>query len=117
MQRKGEVIALGVIAILIAIGGRHLLGVLALNKTWGAVLAVLFLVYAVRELRGAYDPSAPDARIEVTKAGAYVCAAVLALWAILAPARWNLGACLVAAEVAVVFDLISIVARGRAVGG
>jgi hypothetical protein len=42
---------------------------------------------------------------------------LLALWAILAPARWVFGSCIVAAEIAVVFDLITVVARGRVAGG
>jgi hypothetical protein len=117
MQRKGEMIAMGAIAVLIAIGGRQLLVTLGHYKTWGALLAALLVFLAVRELRTAYDPTAPDARVEVTKAGAYFCAAILALWAIVAPARWVFGSCIVAAEIAVVFDIITLAARSRAAGG
>ncbi len=117
MQRKGELAALGAIAVLIAIGGRSLLVTLGHNKTWGAVLAVAAVVLAVRELRRAYDPLAPDVRVEVTKAGAYFIAALLALIAVLAPARWVFGSCIVAAEVAVVFDIITLAARSRTAGG
>jgi len=117
MQRKGEMIAMGAIAVLIAIGGRQLLATLSHQKTWGALLAAAIVFLAVRELRGAYNPALPDARVEVTKAAAYFCAAALALWAILAPARWVVGSCIVAAEVAVVFDIISIAASSRTAGG
>ena len=108
---------MGVIAALIAVGGRQLLVTLGHNKTWGAVLAAALVFVAVRELRSAYDPAAPDVRVEVTKAGAYFCAALLALWAVLFPARWVFGSCIVAAEVAIVFDIITLAARSRIAGG
>jgi hypothetical protein len=117
MQRKGEVIAMGVIAVLIAIGGHNLLVSLGQNKGWGALFGIALIVLAVRELRTAYDPAQPDARVEVTKAGAYLVAALLVLWAILFPARWVFGSCIVAAEVALVFDIITQLARSRAAGG
>ncbi len=110
-------IAMGVIAVLIAIGGHNLLVGLGGNKLWGGLFGVALIVLAVRELRGAYDPSRPDARAEVTKSGAYLIAAVLVLWAILFPARWVFGSCIVAAEVALVFDIITLAARSRATGG
>ncbi len=117
MQRKGEMIAMVAIAVLIAVGGRQLLVLLGHYKTWGAVLAAALVFVAVRELRGAYDPARPDARVEVTKAGAYFVAALLTLIAVLVPQRWAFGSCIVAAEIAVVFDIITLAARGRAVGG
>jgi len=117
MQRKGEMIAMGAIAVLIAIGGRSLLVTLGQYKLWGVVLGAALVFLAVSELRRAYDPTAPEARIEVTKAGAYFIAAVLVLWAILDPARWVYGSCIAAAEIAVVFDLITLVARNRTAGG
>jgi predicted NBD/HSP70 family sugar kinase len=117
MQRKGEMIALGAIAVMIAIGGRQLLATLGHYKTWGALLAALLVFLAVRELRAAYDPAAPEARVEVTRTGAYFCAAILTLWAVLAPARWVIGSCIAAAEIAVVFDIITLAARSRTAGG
>ena len=110
-------IAMGVIAVLIAIGGHNLLVTLGHYKVWGALLGVALIVLAVRELRAAYDPAAVDARVEVTKAGAYLIAAVLVLWAILFPARWVFGSCIVAVEVAIVFDIITLAARSRIAGG
>jgi hypothetical protein len=46
-----------------------------------------------------------------------LCAAILALLAVLAPAKWVFGSCIAAAEVALVFDMITIVARGRVARG
>jgi len=117
MQRKGEMIAMIVIAVLIAVGGRQLLITLGHYKTWGAVLAAALVFVAVRELRTAYDPSAPDARVEVTKAGAYFVAALLTLIAVLVPQRWAFGSCIVSVEIALVFDIITLAARMRTAGG
>jgi hypothetical protein len=117
MQRKGEVIALCAIAVLIAVGGRQLLVTLGHNKAWGAVIAAGLIFITLRELRTSYNPAAPEARVEVTKAGAYFCAALLVLAAVLIPARWAFGACIAAAEIAVVFDIITLAARGRTAGG
>ena len=108
---------MAIIALLIAVGGKLLLVTLGEHRLWGAVIGVGLVVVAARALRSAYDPTAPEGRVDVTRAGAYFCAALLALWAILAPARWVFGSCIVAAEIAVVFDLITVVARGRVAGG
>ncbi len=112
-----EIAAIAVIAVLVAVGGRLVLTTLSQHKPWGWLIAAGAVYVAVRGVRGAYDPFAPDARVNVTKAGAYLCAAVLFLWAVLLPARWVYGSCIVAAEAALVFDLISIAAPRRAGGG
>jgi predicted NBD/HSP70 family sugar kinase len=117
MQRTGEMIAMGVIAVLIAVGGRQLLGLLGHDKTWGALIAAALVFVAVRQLRNAYDPALPEARVEVTRAGAYFVAALLTLIAVLVPQRWAFGSCIVAAEIAIVFDIITLAARSRAAGG
>jgi hypothetical protein len=71
----------------------------------------------VRGVRASYDPQEPQARVNVTKSGAYLCAAILALWAVVLPARWVFGSAIAAAEIALVFDLITLVAPQRAPGG
>ena len=115
--RKVEIAAIAVIAILVALGGRLVIETLGAHKPWGWMIAAGLVYVAVRGVRGAYDPSSPDARVNVTKAGAYLCAAALFLWAVLLPARWVYGSCIVAAEAALVFDLITIAAPRRAGGG
>ncbi len=112
-----EIAAIAIIAVLVALGGRLVLTTLSQHKPWGWLIAAGAVYVAVRGVRAAYDPFAPDARVNVTKAGAYLCAAVLFLWAVLLPARWVYGSCVVAAEAALVFDLISIAAPRRAGGG
>ena len=105
------------IAFLIAVGGKRLLLVLGEHRLWGALLAAGLVLAALGSLRRAHDPSAADVRVNVTRAAAYVCASALALWAVLAPASWVFGACIVAAEVALVFDIVTVAARGRVAGG
>jgi hypothetical protein len=88
-----------------------------MHKPWGWLIAAALVYVAVNGVRTAYDPDRPEARVQVTKAGAYLCAAILALWAVLLPARWVDGSCIVAVEVALVFDLITLAAPRRAAGG
>jgi len=111
--RVGELLAMVAIIVLVAAGGPTLLVALGHVKVLGALVTAGALVAALVALRNAYDPADPSARINVTRAGAYACAAAFALWAVLAPARWNFGACIVSAEVALVFDLIATAVRGR----
>lgn len=111
--RIGEILAIVAIIILIALGGRIVLVALGHVKLLGAMVMAGALVAALNSLRTAYDPANPNARVNVSRAGAYAAAAGFALWAVLAPARWNFGACIVSAEVALVFDLIATAVRGR----
>ncbi|MGA2396098.1 MAG: hypothetical protein ABSH03_22405 [Candidatus Lustribacter sp.] len=112
-----EVAALAVIALLVGVGGPAVLATLGQHKPWGWLIAAGLVYLAVGGVRSAYDPESPQARVEVTKAGTYLCAALLALWAVLMPARWVYGSCIVATEIALVFDLITLVAPRRAAGG
>ncbi len=105
------------IALLVAVGGKQLLFALGENKVLGAIIGAGLVIVAFGSLRRSYDPADPDARMNVTKAGAYFCAAALTLWAIVAPARWVYGSCIVAAEAALVFDIITVAARKRVAGG
>jgi len=115
--RLMEIAALAVIAVLVALGGHLVLVTLGQHKPWGWLIAAGLVYLAVNGLRAAYDPARAEARADVTKAGAYLCAAVLALWAVLLPARWVYGSCIAAAEIALVFDLITLAAPRRAAGG
>lgn len=108
--RIGELTAMAVLAVLIAVGGRTLLLALGRVKPAGALIAAGALLAALGWLRSAYDPDNPASRLNVTRAGAYVCAAALTVIAVLAPAPFVLGACVFAAEAALVFDFISTAA-------
>jgi hypothetical protein len=111
--RIWEIAALAVIAVLVAVGGHNVLVVLGQHKPWGWLIAAGLVYLAVRGVRSAMQT---QARVDVTKAAAYLCAALLALWAVLVPARWVFGSCIVAVEIALVFDAITLVAP-RAPGG
>jgi len=115
--RMVEIAALLVLAVLVALGGNLVLVSLARQKPWGWLIAAGLVYLAVGGVRRAYEPANPAARVNVTRAGAYLCAAALALWAVLVPARWVFGSCIVATEVALVFDVIALVAPNRAAGG
>ena len=112
-----EMGALAGIAVFVAFGGHNLLVMLNGLKPWGWLIAAGLVYLAVNGVRASYDPTRPEARGNVTKSGAYLCAAILALWAVLVPARWVFGSCIVAAEIALVFDLITLAAPQRAAGG
>jgi hypothetical protein len=112
-----EIAALAVIAVLVAFGGHNVLVMLGQHKPWGWLIAAGLVYLAVNGIRAVYDPVSPEARVNVTKSGAYLVAAVLALWAVLLPARWVYGSCIAAAEIALVFDLITLAASRAAAGG
>jgi hypothetical protein len=112
-----EIAALAVIAVLVAMGGHNVLVMLGQHKPFGWLIAAGLVYLAVNGVKSAYDPARPEARVQVTKAGAYLCAAVLALWAVLLPARWVFGSCIAATEIALVFDLITLAAPRPAAGG
>jgi len=65
-------------------------------------------------MRRAYVPSSPTVRADVTKAVAYCAAAILALVAVVWNTRWAIPACIAAAEVAVMFDVMTVATRPRA---
>jgi hypothetical protein len=84
---------------------------LAQHRAFAAVLLATVAVAALLALRRAVVAATPTARVEVTKAGAYFTAAVLAFVAIGLHVHWAIGACVAAVEAALVFDIITIVAR------
>ncbi|MGD0475483.1 MAG: hypothetical protein ABSB70_20030 [Candidatus Velthaea sp.] len=116
-SRFGEIAALGVIALLVAYGGRLVLTNLGTHRGLAAAAIVLIIVGSSVGLRRAYRLPSDETRIVITKYVAYLVAAVLALWDVLAPAKWVPGSCIAAAEVAIVFDIITIWARRNVAGG
>lgn len=115
--RYAEIAWLLVIAVLVAGGGLNLLHVLAVYRGLGSALLALAIAGTVVMIRRAYVPESPTVRADVTKAIAYCVSAILAFIAVAARQHWAIGACLAAVEVALIFDIMTIVARPRAVGG
>jgi hypothetical protein len=115
--RFGEIAALAVIALLVAVGGKLVLANLASHKAVAAFAILILIAGAAVALRRAYRAPNDEARIVITKYVAYLVAAILALWDVLAPAKWIPGSCIAAVEVALVFDIITIWARRNAAPG
>jgi len=107
-----------VIAIVVAAGGNIVLGLLARNRGFAAVLLGIVVVLAFLGLRRAFVAShVPTARLDVTKAATYLVAAVFAFVAIGLHVHWAIGATIAAAEAAIVFDIITIAARPKLAPG
>lgn len=106
-----------VIAILVAAGGNIVLGLLARNRLFAAVLLLAVVGIAFFNLRRAFVANAPNARLDVTKAATYFVAAVLAFVAIGLHVHWAIGATIAAAEAALVFDIVTIAARPKPAPG
>ena len=112
-----EIVSLIAIAAIVAVGGKLVLANLAAHKAFAAIAILLLIGGAAVALRRTYRAPNDETRIVITKYVAYLVAAVLALWDVLAPAKWIPGSCIAAAEVALVFDMITIWARSNAAGG
>ena len=115
--RVAEMVWLVVIAILVAAGGNVVLGLLAQHRAFAEVLLLIVAIAAFFGLRRAFVANTPNARVDVSKAAAYFAAAILAFVAIGLHVHWAIGACIAAIEAALVFDIITIVARLRSAPG
>lgn len=115
--RPAEIAWMIVIALLLALGGNVLLAMLAEHRLFASIVLGVLVVLAALGVRRAFARNAPTVRADVTKAGAYLIAALLAFVAIGLHVHWAIGACIAAAEVAIIFDIVSIAARPRVVPG
>ena len=115
--RYGEIAALVAIALVVAAGGKVLLANLVTHKEIAGLAIAVLIAGTLAALRRAYRAPSDESRVAVTKYVAYLVAAILALWDVLAPAKWIPGSCIAAAEAALVFDIITIWARRDAAGG
>jgi hypothetical protein len=116
-SRIAEIVWMTVIAILVAAGGNIVLGLLARNRLFAAVLLLVVVGLAFANLRRAFVADAPSARLDVTKAATYLVAALLAFVAIGLHVHWAIGATIAAAEAALVFDIVTIAARPKPAPG
>jgi hypothetical protein len=116
-SRVAEMVWLIVIAILVAAGGNVVLGLLAQHRAFAEVLLLIVAIAAFLGLRRAFVANSATARADVTKAAAYFAAAILAFVAIGLHVHWAIGACIAAIEAAIVFDIVTIVARLRSAPG
>ncbi len=116
-SRIAEIVWMTIIAVLVAAGGNIVLASLDAHRAFGSVILAVLVVVAALSVRRTMAENAPTARRDVTKAAAYLVAAILAFVAIALHVHWAIGGCIVAAEAAIVFDLITIAARPKAAGG
>lgn len=114
--RFPEIAWLVVIAILIAVGAAPVLRFLALNRLAGGLVLAVVVLGTVVAIRRAYVPASPTVRADVTKAVAYCTAALLGLVTVVWNPHWAIRACITAAEVAVLFDVLTIATRPQAAG-
>ncbi|MEA2787374.1 MAG: hypothetical protein QOF71_3478 [Candidatus Eremiobacteraeota bacterium] len=112
-SRVAEMVWLIVLAILVAAGGNVVLGLLAQHRAFAEVLLLIVAIAAFFGLRRAFLANSSTARADVTKAATYFAAAILAFVAIGLHVHWAIGACITAIEAAIIFDIITIVARLR----
>ncbi len=113
-SRVAEIAWLALIAILVAFGGNVVLGLLAQHRAFAEVLLLIVVIAAFFGLRRAFVANSRTARADVTKAATYFAAALLVFVAIGLHVHWAIGACIAAIETALIFDVITIAARGRA---
>ena len=116
-SRVAEIVWMTIIAVLIAAGGNIVLASLDKHRGFAAVVLAAAVVVALLGVRRTIAQNAPTARRDVTKAGAYLVAAILAFAAIALHVHWAIGGCIAAAEAAIVFDIVTIAARPRAAAG
>jgi hypothetical protein len=105
------------IAIVVAFGGNIVLAMLAQHRAFAQVLLLVVVIAAFFGLRRAFLANSATARADVTKAATYFVAAILVFVAIGLHVHWAIGACIAAIETAIVFDIVTIAARPRAVRG
>jgi hypothetical protein len=110
-SRVAEIVWLVVLAVMVALGGNVILGLLAVHRLFAVLALGVVVVLAFLNLRRAFAANAPSARLDLTKAAAYLVAAILAFIAIGLHVHWAIGACIAAAEAALVLDIVTIVAR------
>ncbi len=115
--RLAEIAWLVVIAILIAIGTSPLLEFLAHNRVGGTIVTLALVVATIAMVRRAYVPNSPAARADVSKALAYCAAAIFAFVTVEWNPHWAIRACISAAEVAIIFDIITVAARPKTAPG
>ena len=116
-SRVAEMVWLIVLAILVAAGGNVVLGLLAQHRAFAEALLLIVAIAAFFGVRRAFLANSATARADVTKAATYFAAAILAFVAIGLHVHWAIGACITAIEAAIIFDIVTIVARLRSAPG
>jgi len=96
-----EGLALVVIAVCITGGGRALLAELHIFAAAAFVLLGLTVIALIASMRRVHT------RIETTVRAAYLTGVLLAVLAVIVPARWSYGSAIAMIDIAIVFDLFT----------
>jgi hypothetical protein len=103
-----EGLALVAIAIGLTAGGRPLLAELHLFEAPAFVLLGLTVIALVASMRRV------DTRVEITVRAAYLTGVLLAILAVIFPARWSYGSAIAMIDIAIVFDLFTRFTKAKA---
>lgn len=96
-----EGLALVVIAFGITAGGRPLLAELHAFEAAAFVLLGLTIIALVASMRRVHT------RLAITVRAAYLTGVMLAIVAVVFPARWSYGSCIAMIDIAIAFDLFT----------
>jgi len=96
-----EGLALVAIAVGITVGGRALLTELHAFEAPAFVLLGLTIIALIASMRRV------DTRIAVTVRAAYLTGVILAIVAVIFPARWSYGSSIAMIDIAIAFDLFT----------
>ena len=102
-----EGLALLAIAVGITAGGRALLRELHIFEPASFVLLGLTIIALIASMRRV------DSRLAITVRAAYLTGVILAIIAVIFPARWSAGSSIAMIDIAIVFDLFTRFARSR----
>lgn len=102
-----EGLALVAIAVGITMGGRAMLRELHIFEAAAFVLLGLTVIALIASMRRV------DTRVAVTVRAAYLTGVILAILAVIFPARWSSGSAIAMIDIAIVFDLFTRFTRPR----
>lgn len=102
-----EAIFLGVMAVAVILGGRFLVVEIALFGGLSVSVLGALAIVLIYAFRRNYLAGGPLARIHATRDAAFLAAIAAAAAFVISPARWSLGATVVALELAIVVELLS----------
>jgi acyl CoA:acetate/3-ketoacid CoA transferase beta subunit len=102
-----EAVFLGVMALAVIVGGRFLVVQIALFGGLSVSVLGALAIVLVYAFRRNYLAGGPLARVHATRDAAFLAAIAAAIAFVISPARWSLGATVVALEVAIVVELLS----------
>lgn len=106
-SRTVEAAFIAAIALAVLIGGRSLLVEIARFGVPAALVLVAIGFAQTLALRRNFAAGGPLAGVRATRDVAFIAALIAAIAFVLVPARWSIGTCIVALEIALVLELMA----------